>query len=147
MKTNSLQGRIFLFFLTMFYLPLGFGQNQAAPQATVDFYFNNYKNKGVLVDKEKLSGLDLYQLMRIDEYNFDDYRNEKTRREIQLVGGPSIRLESINERLAKNVSVDPEIIEKKAGEVIQSGQYAIVTKIDIGLLSRPVEQGENWKSN
>jgi hypothetical protein len=84
----------------------------------------------------KLSYDDFYTI-----YNssFDQFRNEKSRRVIQLQNGPKIELLSFNELKSKGISFNNEAYQSKKGEKPNSQEKKLITLVNIGLGVKSVE--------
>ena len=80
-------------------------------------------------------------------YDFDDLRNEVSRRKIDLTNGPTIELYSFDELISNNISFDNSIYVFKKGEDISANLIQTITKIDLGIGKVDISTGEKWETH
>ena len=80
-------------------------------------------------------------------YDFDNLRNEVSRRKVDLTNGPTIELYSFDELISNNISFDNSIYVFKQGEDISVNLIQSITKIDIGIGKIDVSAGEKWETH
>lgn len=116
------------------------------PDETLEYFVKIYQTKGLIINKQELVGLSTKDLQLIQNHDFDVYRNEISAREIKILNGPSLMLESIKERLNQNYKIDKSIVRNKSKETINKGLTPIITQVDLGIGRYPVENNESWQS-
>lgn len=127
---------LFLVLISVF-SNLSYSQEHIQSQGLNEFR-TKIEDKGIVfIELDlKLSNDDFYTI-----YNssFDQFRNEKSRRVIQLQNGPKIELLSFNELKSKGISFNNEAYQSKKGEKPNSQEKKLITLVNIGLGVKSVE--------
>jgi hypothetical protein len=87
--------------------------------------------KGVIVFLNE-NELDTQNFQKIIEFDFSQYRNEKSSRFIQILNGPKIELISYSQLEKSKIQIDEKIREDKKNEVVFEGVLPLITLVDIG---------------
>ncbi len=88
---------------------------------------------GVVISNSELNNLTDHDFDLIKNYNFDNYRNEKTDRQIQFVKGPKATVKSFTHCKENQISYDEKISQSKQNEVVVKSSISIITQVNIGL--------------
>lgn len=108
---------------------------QALPQSvfTNETYEKQLLAKGIILLQvnSEISANDQALLLN---YNFNAYRNYKTRIKVELEKGTLIELWSINEMLQQGLKVETEFIERKKNELPEvKAMHELILKLNIGM--------------
>ncbi|MCX6200319.1 MAG: hypothetical protein NTY88_14060 [Bacteroidetes bacterium] len=100
---------------------------------TTEAYTKQLLTKGIIpvqIDSE-ISTNDKALLL---QFNFNAYRNYKSRIKIQLERGPLIELWSLCEMQEQGLKVETEFIERKKNELPEvKAKYELILKLNIGM--------------
>ena len=94
---------------------------------------NLIQKKGIEITKSDLNNLNDYEFDLIKNYDFDQYRNDKTDRQIQLVSGPLATVKSFTYCKENQISFNEVIFQSKKNEIQNKSSYSIITQVNIGL--------------
>jgi hypothetical protein len=117
---------------------------ETVPVKTVEYFIDVFNKKGIIAEDKGLKLLSISDMQIIENFNFDNYRNEKTERVLQLVKGPLIKLKPIKD--ISTYKISKEVIDHKSNEIIDNNQKALITQLDLGLGRVSVDNGELWQS-
>jgi len=127
---------LFLVFISLFSSKF-ISQELSHSQKSYEFR-SKIEDKGIVfidVDFE-LSSDDFFAIYN---FSFDQYRNEKSNRIIQLLNGPKIELLSFEQLKTKGIAFDNEVYQSKIGEQINNQEKKLITLVNVGLGVKTVE--------
>ena len=101
---------------------------------------NLIQKNGIEITNSDLKNLNECDFELIKNYDFDNYRNEKSDRQIQLVRGPKVIVKSFLYCKENQISFDENIYTSKKNEVENKKSKNIITQLNIGLGIQRVER-------
>lgn len=127
---------LFLVFIS-FFLNHFFSQELSQSQNSFEFR-SKIEDKGIVfIDTDfELSSDDFYAIYN---FSFDQYRNEKSNRTIQLLNGPKIELLSFEQLKSKGIIFDNDVYQSKIGEQINNQEKRLITLVNVGIGIKSVE--------
>ena len=101
-------------------------------------YRSKIEDKGIVfIDTDFELSVDDFSA--IYNFSFDQYRNEKSSRIIQLLNGPKIELLSFEQLKTRGVTFDNDVYQSKIGEQINNQEKKLITLVNVGLGIKSVE--------
>lgn len=94
---------------------------------------NILQKKGIEISTADIKRLNEHDFNLIKDYNFDQYRNEKSDRQIQLIKGPIAKVKSFNYCKENSIPFNESIYNLKKGEIENKTSLSIITQVNLGL--------------
>ena len=123
-----------------------FSQNNTVSSATLDFYMNRFVEKGVIVEATEIQDLRHEDLIKIDHFNFDQYRKLNVDQEIVLDGNQKMTLKSLNYLVNQGKQVDQALLTLKSNEINEANLKPMIVRVIVQLGMQKVDSKERWEA-
>jgi len=129
-----------LFYLVSLYCLMAFSLPLFGDETTKEKLQQLSKNGINLTDYSQVYTEHQYYLL--SSFNFDNYRNYNSRRQVQIQDGPLILLYSLKELKEAGINIPDILIQKKSNEASVINENKVITLVNIGFRYEPAKHTE-----
>ena len=100
---------------------------------TNEIKYSSFEKKGILISNEDFNKLKDNDKSMILNFDYDNFRNAKSKRVIQIQNGPEISLLSFEEMKSKNYTINESVYNSKKDEEVNQNLKSIKLLLNIGI--------------
>lgn len=130
--------------LTFLIIPIYTSQTNS--DQTASYYKDQLELKGIQIELSSAQKLSIYDFQKIVDFDFNEYRNEKSEKGVQLQNGPLLHLRSLIWMRDHSFVINEDLLQRKSGEVIDPNLQPSIVLLELGIGLIPASSGERWST-